>query len=220
MAKVTAPILSMRARGQIGKSQVYASWRGVPYARQLVVPSNPNSAEQQATRTVFASLQDLWKRLGALSVAPWTAFATGRPFTDRNAFTGQNVRALRGKEDRADYIGSPGARGGVAPTAVSADATMNAGEIDVTITAPPAPTGWTLTQAVAFAMLDGAPNSKVPNPIAEGSDDEPEAGTTNVVTLSGLTSSEPHVVAAWLVWMKPDGSLAYGASLTDTATPA
>ena len=219
MAKVTAPILSMRARGQIGKSQVYASWRGVPYARQLVTPANPRSAEQMLTRNTFAVLQNLWKRLGALSTAPWTAFSTGRPFTNRNAFSGQNVRALRGQEDLADYIGSPSAKGGVAPLAVSAEATSDPGEIEVTITSPPAPTGWTLQSAVAFAMQNGAPNADIPNPIQEAENNTPNVGGDTVVTLTGLTSSVEHVVSAWLVWMKPDGSTAYGASLNDTATP-
>lgn len=220
MAKVTAPILSMRARGQIGKSQVYASWRGVPYARQLVTPSNPNSAAQQLTRNTFSTLQNLWKRLGAFSTAPWAAFATGRPFTDRNAYSGQNVAALRGQANLNLYVGSPSARGGVAPTAIAAAPTVTPGEIEVTITAPPAPTGWTLTQAIAFAMQDGDPVDPIPNPIAEGEDATPTAGGDSIVTLTGLTSAVLHQVSAWLVWTKPDGSLAYGASLNDTATPA
>src|SRR5690606_23090057 len=105
------------------------------------------------------------------------------------------------------------------PLAVSAEATSDPGEIEVTITAPPAPTGWTLQSPVAFAMQTGAPNAAVPNPIQEAENNTPNGGGDTVVTLTGLTGSVEHVVSAWLVWMKLDGSTAYGASLNDTATP-
>src|SRR5690625_4318284 len=122
MAKVTGPLLSLKAQGQIGKSQVYASWKGVPYARQLVIPSNPNSTGQQATRGVFASLMGLWKNLPTLAQAPWSSYATGKPLTDRNAFAKGNVSGMRGQTDRLKFAGSPGSNGGVSPTAVSAAA--------------------------------------------------------------------------------------------------
>jgi len=218
MAKVTAPILSMRARGQIGKSQVYASWRGVPYARQLVTPTNPNTSGQQATRGVFSSMQDLWKRLGSLSRDPWTLYAKGKPFTDRNAITSKNVAAMRGQADRQLYVGSPGARGGVAPTAIAAVGGAASGEIDVTVTSPPTPTGWTLVSVICSAIEDGDPATLVPSPIAEAENAAPvEDGDTDV-TLTGLTGGTSYVVAAWLEWTKSDGSSAYGASLVTTAS--
>jgi len=43
MSKLTGPLLSFGARGQIGKAMVTSTWKGVPYARQYVVPANPQT---------------------------------------------------------------------------------------------------------------------------------------------------------------------------------
>jgi len=216
MAKVKAPILSIGARGQIGKSQVYATWRGVPYARQHVVPRNPNTVAQQGVRGTFGSLQDLWKRMGSVSRAPWSAYAVGKPLTARNAISSANVKALNGQASNDAFVGSPGSGGGVAPTAVSAAGGASAGDIDVTVTAPPAPTGWTLTAADAFAIEEQDPKLIVPNPIAEGENTAPTVDGDTVVSLTGLTSGTTYVVMGWLKWQKADGSIAYGASLGTT----
>lgn len=219
MAKVTAPILSGRARGQIGGTQVYASWRGVPYARSYVVPRNPQTAAQTSRRDIFSSISDLWKRLGTLARAPWTAATVGRPLTNRNLIISQNLKALQSEVDRQAWVGSPGSAGGVSATNVAAAPTANPGEIDVTVTSPAAPTGWALAAAVAFAMQDGLPQDLVPAPIAELENAAPvEDGDTSIL-LTGLTSAALHVVAVWLRWTKPDGTSAYGASLVTTATP-
>lgn len=220
MAKVTAPLLSFGAAGQIGKAQVYAAWRGIAYARQLVTPRNPNTTGQQSTRNVFTSVSGLWKNLGSLARAPWTRFVVGRPLTARNAIIGQNVKAMRGQPDRTDFIASPGAFGGPAPTNVAAAPGASAGEIDVTITSPSAPTGWTLTAAIAFAMQDGDPSTIVPLPLGEAEDLAPVVDGDTTITLTGLESGQLHVAFGWLEWAKPDGSVAYGASLSDTATPS
>lgn len=220
MAKVTAPILSGRARGQIGKTQVYASWRGIQYARSFVTPRNPQTAAQTSRRNIFAAISDLWKRQGSIARAPWTAATIGRPLTDRNLIISQNLTALQDDVDRLLWIGSPGAAGGVAPTNVVAAPNAITGEIEVTITSPPAPTGWALSAGAAFAFQDGLPQDLIPNPIAEGENLAPIEDGDTVITLAGLTSATVHVVSAWTRWQKPDGSIAYGASLNDSASPA
>lgn len=219
MAKVTGPILSLRASGQIAKSQVYASWKGIAYARQHVIPANPNSTNQQAVRGVFGSMQDLWKRMGTIAQAPWTSFATGKPLTNRNALTSKNVAAMNGKTDRSLFVGSPGSGGGVAPTAVTAAATATAGELAVTITAPAAPAGWTLQAAQAFAMENTDPSKTVPSPIGEAENTTPTVSGDTIVNITGLVNTAEFVAAGWLKWMKPDGTTAYGPSLNGTATP-
>ena len=120
MAKVTAPLLSFGGLGQIGKSVVFSVWRGVAYARQYTIPSNPNTTEQQTTRTVFATLQAVWLRLGPFAQAVWTASANGRPFTNRNRHTQVNLPLLRGDADMQDYLGSPGVGGAPPLTGFSA----------------------------------------------------------------------------------------------------
>lgn len=218
MAKVTAPILSGRAAGQIGKTQVYSVWKGVPYARQYIVPANPRTTAQQTNRGIFTAVSDLWKRLGSVSRAPWDSFITGKPLTSRNAIISSNVSAMQGQSDRQLWIGSPGSKGGVSPTTVAGAAGTSSGDIDVTITAPPAPTGWTLTGAEALGIEDGDPKTLIPSPIAEAENLAPTVNGDTVVVLTGLKSATSYVVTGWLKWTKPDGTIAYGASLVTTAT--
>lgn len=218
MAKVTSPLLSIGARGQIGRSQVYASWRGVPYARQRVIPANPNTSQQQLTRNTLDSLMEQYKRTGPLGRAPWISATTGRPLTDRNQVIKTNLGPLRQEADMALYQGSPGSLSGLPPTSVSADGGTGSGEIDVTVDSPQEPAGWTLDSVVAIAFPDRAPNVLPTAFVAEAENDSPTAGSSTVVTLTGLQADVLHVVSAWPVWSRPDGRTAYGPSLTDTAT--
>lgn len=50
MAKVSGPLMSMDARGKFGGTLVFSGWKGRPTVRQLVLPTNPQSANQQAAR--------------------------------------------------------------------------------------------------------------------------------------------------------------------------
>lgn len=50
MAKVSGPLFSMEASGSYGGAIVFAKWKGRQYSRQLVIPANPNSADQEAVR--------------------------------------------------------------------------------------------------------------------------------------------------------------------------
>lgn len=211
MAKVTAPLLSFGGRGQIGKSIVFATWKGRPYTRQLVTPENPDTLAQQATRGVFRVASDLWKVMGALSVAPWEAFASGKVLTGRNAFIGRFVETLRGDLDLTDLVLSPGARGGLPQD--STTLTPGAGQVQVQTTNPTPPTGWTLVSMIAAAIPDGDPAALTDVQVVEGQD----ATTQNDVTLTGLSAGD-WAVGAWLEWQKPDGRTAYGVSAVSIVT--
>lgn len=50
MAKVSGPLMSMEASGAFAGSLVFGRWKGRPTVRQLVIPSNPKSANQTAAR--------------------------------------------------------------------------------------------------------------------------------------------------------------------------
>lgn len=216
MAKTTAPVLSFGASGGIASTLVYGSWRGIAYARRYVVPANPNTAGQQLTRTTFAELREFWKLLPTLSRDPWTAFATGRKFLNFNAFIGENLRVLRGETDFNNFIGSPGARGGLPPTTFSAAAGGASGEIDCTFVNPSAPTGWTLDAEVAMAFPDQDPSDDFGGLVVADESDPPSGS----ITLAGLGSAVDCQVAGWLRWVKPNGDLAYSVGITDQATSA
>jgi hypothetical protein len=214
MSKTIAPLLSFDAGGQVGKTVVYSKWRGVKYARRYTIPANPRTVAQQSNRLAFAVLREMFKLLPAGGRAPWTAFATGRAFTDMNAFVGENRRAINTQADMSDFIGSPGARGGLPAGGFSADTGAAAGEIDVTFVAPEVPVDWTLTGYAVLAFVNAAPQDRFPGPFAYAA----IASPTLDDTLSGLTAGEEYVVSGWTIWTKPDGKTAYGPSLVTTAT--
>jgi hypothetical protein len=45
--------MSMDARGKFGGTLVFSGWKGRPTVRQLVIPTNPQSANQQAARNAL-----------------------------------------------------------------------------------------------------------------------------------------------------------------------
>lgn len=213
MAKLTGPLLSFGAKGSIGKTLVASKWRGVPYARQYVVPSNPQTTAQMVTRRTFALLREMWKLAPSALLDTWNAFAQGRPFTGMNKEVGENVRVLNNAVDMTDYIASPGSGGGLAPVSFAAVTGSVAGTVDVSFVVPATPTGWTLTKAVAIAFKNQAPDGIFEAPIVAGED----ASAPYAFTLSGLPAGEECVCCGWLVWTKPDGKLAYSVSLNDNA---
>lgn len=213
MAKLTGPLLSFGGSGQIGKTMVVSKWRGIPYARQHVIPANPKTAAQQAVRTLFAFLREVWKMAPSQNIAAWDAFAQGRPFTGMNKEVGENVRVLNGEANLTNYIFSPGAKGGPAALAMTAVTGGAAGEIDWTADAPPTPNGWTLTKMVVSAIHQQNPTGIFDSQIVAAEDAvAPYAGT-----LTGLMHGENYVVGVWPVWTKPDGTLAYGVSISTVA---
>lgn len=215
MAKTTAPVLSFGASGQIADTLVFSSWKGVPYARRYVKPANPQTTKQQQTRGVFAMLNGLWLYLGSIGSAPWNAYATGRPLLGRNAFIGENVKTLRTTPpatDMADFIGSPGAKGGLPP--VSMTPTPSSTQISMAVTVPDAPDGWTLTAAQGVCLTDQDPQLPFTGIVVEAED----TSASYAVVFTGLTTATDYVVSIWLKWEKANGEVAYSRSLTDLVT--
>ena len=210
MAKVKGPLLSMRASGTIAKTEVFATWRGIPYVRMHVIPQNPNTVEQQLTRGVFSWLNDLYRHLAANSLQPWDLHTIGRPFTPRNAFIKSNLPVLRGDADLTDFTASPGARGGPAPDAFSAVAGALAGEIDVTWTPGVLPAGWTVAKAVALAVYDQDPGGAL---LANLQSVEVANPGPYLETIGGLVAAHAYSVNGWFVYQRPEGTTAIGPSI-------
>ena len=215
MAKISAPLLSMGARGTIGKSVTFAKWRGVDYARQRVIPANPRTTAQQANRTRFAFLREAYKLAPTAVRAPWDAFAAGRPFTGVNKFVGENNRLLVGEVDLSAALMSPGARGGLPPAGVVAATGAGSGEVIVTVTPPSQlPEGWTVSMVAAAAVPDQDPTGIFTGPFVA----DTEVNPATPISLTGFGSAENLMTFGWVVYEKPDGSLAYSVSVSDAAT--
>ena len=222
MAKVTGPLLSLGASGQIGKSIVFGDWRGVKYARQHVVPANPKSVAQTLTRNTFQFGDDQFKRMLADAQSVWNAAATGKPFTARNKFIASFVSRLRGDADMTDYLSSPGVNGGLPQLSFTAVSGSLSGEIDVEVNVPPTPVGWTHDAIIYTAFLDRDPAVQMTDFMDETEDLAAAwaAGPPPVssVTLAGLTAAALYCCSAFLRSTRADGVTAYGISSTVIAT--
>lgn len=56
MAKTTGPLFSMDASGKFGGALVFGKWKGRPTVRQLVIPANPQSTDQEAARNAVRAM--------------------------------------------------------------------------------------------------------------------------------------------------------------------
>ena len=212
MAKPTGPLLSLGASGTIADTLTYSKWKGRPYIRTRVIPANPQTTEQTKTRNAFSWASDQWKNAPTLGRATWDRFAQGQVLSGRNAFIGRQTNALRAVTVVDTWIGSPGAKGGLA--ASSLVVTPAALQLTYDVTVPTAPTGWTLTSAIG-ALL-------------EQQDPQTDTGINMVVledlaapfslVFTGLTAATVYVGSIWLKWLKPDASIAYGASINANGT--
>lgn len=209
MAKLRGPLLSFRAKGQIGKALVMSSWKGIPYARQFTEPAYTNTTEQQSTRDVFRFLNALYARFGSVGLLPWDLGTVGRPLTPRNAFIKANLAALRTPVTLGDMLISAGARGGPAAAAFTAAPGGAAGEIDVEIVAADPPTGWLVASAGFFLLLDQDPHDALAAQPQEITIPDPGPFEHTFV---GLTSAADYYAAGYLVYTRPDGSQAVSVS--------
>lgn len=214
MAKLTGPLLSLGARGQIGKTLVSSKWKGIPYMRQYVIPSNPQTTAQTEVRTVFTTLNGLWLTAPALFRDPWTTNAIGQKYTNRNKLLAENIAVLQPALNMQNFIGSPGARGGPPLESIAAIAGGASGELDVSAVAPTIPTDWLLTGVVWVAFPDQDPHLAFIGPFATDED----LVAPYALTLTGLPPATLCVVSCWPVWQRPDAKVAYGPSLVTTGT--
>lgn len=211
MAKVNGPLLSFAASGSIANVQTYSRWRGIPYVRQKVTPSNPNTSEQQETRSVFAWLMGLFRLLSSDAQQPWVIATQGQPLTDRNKIAQTNISLLRGQADISDFIASPGARGGL--PVLSAAATPGSGTITVAVGAPALPSGWSIVKAVGLAIKQQDPATDKEFNSVTVTDNT----STYSLAFTGLAATD-WLWSVWFIYMKPDGSLAAGPSTSGVAT--
>lgn len=92
MVKVKAPFGGLSASGTLGGAFVFASTKGVQYARAHAIPSNPNTPLQQATRAMMAFLGIQWSGMTAEQQDSWDAATVGAGASDFNAFIKANMK--------------------------------------------------------------------------------------------------------------------------------
>lgn len=210
MAVLTGPLMSLGASGTIANTLTYAAWKGIPYARTRVIPANPQSVSQSQTRDVFRYLQDLYKFLPGIGREPWIAAVRGIPMTAQNMMLSKNIGTLRTDTDLNALVLSPGAAGGIPPAA--AIITPGNDQISVAVTAPTAPSGWTLVGAQGVVVKDQDPHDPIEaSPVAVE-----DLTSTYTLLFTGLESVVLYQVATWLKWETPNLSTAYSVALRGT----
>lgn len=213
MAVLTGPLMSLSASGTIADTITYANWKGVQYARTRVIPSNPQSTEQTRTRTVFSFLQEYYKFAPSIARQPFIAAVLGIPMTPINMVLSKNVFNLRTEVDLDLMVFSPGAGGGIPPSAIVV--TPGNDQLSVAVTAPTAPTGWTLTAAQGVVLKDQDPHDAIEStPIAVE-----DLTSTYTLLFTGLVGAAVYQVAVWLKWLTPNGNTAYSVALRAQGTP-
>lgn len=58
MAKLKAPLLSLGATQQLGKTMVFFGWKGLNVVREYVIPANPKTAKQTTQRGYLSDAVD------------------------------------------------------------------------------------------------------------------------------------------------------------------
>jgi hypothetical protein len=100
MAKVYGPLGGTAASGRLGRSVVYAGWRGIAYARAYRIPHQPRSPVQQNAREAQRLAVQRWKNLSGFAKGGYNVLATvaksstgqggrnGRKMSGYNLFVG------------------------------------------------------------------------------------------------------------------------------------
>jgi hypothetical protein len=82
--------MSMSASGTVGNIITFATWKGRPYVRTRVIPSNPKSAAQLGVRAMMTFLSQQWAGLSAGNKATWATAADAKKISPFNAFVSAN----------------------------------------------------------------------------------------------------------------------------------
>ena len=99
MAKVNAPLMSLDARGQVGKAIVFSIWKGINYVRGYTVPKIGTDSTQVDIREIYHDASIAWKdsdTVGAIAIdaaykLAYNTAAAGTPMSGFNLFMRQVV---------------------------------------------------------------------------------------------------------------------------------
>lgn len=84
MAKVTGPLMSLTASGQLGKSIVFLKWRGIADVRKWIKPANPKTADQVTERNNFKEAVTKYHTLAGNDMLALRDMSKGKPYTGFN----------------------------------------------------------------------------------------------------------------------------------------
>jgi len=132
MVKVLGPMFSFEASGTIGKIATFSKWKGRPYVRQRVIPSNPKSPLQVSTRAMMRFLSQAWAGVGSTPQGTWEDLAAAAQISPFNSFISRNQQRYR--EFQAPSQTYPAAETGTEPAATLDSATAGPSYADLAFT--------------------------------------------------------------------------------------
>ena len=91
MARISFSPLIVSASGKV-QDTVFSRWKGKPYIRSRVTPSNPKSTDQVKQRAIMTAAVGLWQKLHPNLKAAWAAYASGYGISGYNACTQRNAK--------------------------------------------------------------------------------------------------------------------------------
>jgi hypothetical protein len=91
MVRVQAPALSLEASGTIAGALTFSKWKGRPYVRERVDPSNPKSGGQVGVRSMLSFLSKQWQYIATSDQETWSDKANAKVISDFNAYMGYNL---------------------------------------------------------------------------------------------------------------------------------
>ena len=98
MARITNGILG-KAKGKVG-GVVAATWKGINYVREYVIPANPRSTSQVAVRTSFATIIFIGRAIMLTYIRTyWDKLVKGKATSGFAKFTGVNQKLIAGTTD-------------------------------------------------------------------------------------------------------------------------
>ena len=96
MAITRGPFFSLDASGEFGGTVVYSHWKGLKYARELVVPFNANTSAQQVIRGYFTTAVSAWHAENGTVKTTWTSYAKNHSLNESgfNLYVGKYIKFL------------------------------------------------------------------------------------------------------------------------------
>ena len=88
-------MFSLTASGSLAKTITFATWKGRPYARELVTPNNPKSGPQVGLRAMFGYLAQRWTSIGSANQDSWIPLAEQITASTFNAYMRFNQKLWR-----------------------------------------------------------------------------------------------------------------------------
>jgi len=105
-------MMSLGASGTLADAVTFSIWKGRPYVRERVIPSNPKSGGQTGRRAMFRFLAQAWAALDAADKASYQDLADQLVAAPFNAFMSYNMARWHNFLTPSENIATAGAGAG------------------------------------------------------------------------------------------------------------